>query len=394
MEKKKLSNKWFYWLSFAIVVILFYKLVDNLSQISDWFKNLLGILTPFGVGILIAYILYVPCRKFENLYLKAKKIKIINKKARQLSILTVYLIAIALIVLLVNVIMPPIIESVTDLVNNMGGYYETLVTTINELPEDSFWKAEVITKIVNEANNIDFKQVINVEQISQYAQGAISIAGRIFDIFVAIVVSVYFLNSRSDILRFFRRLTGAIFNKKIYLNIDRYFNRSNEIFFHFLFSQLLDGIVVGIITSIAVSIMGVKYAVLLGFMIGLFNLIPYIGAIVAVTLAGIITLLTGGFEQAIWMLVVIIILQQIDANIINPKIVGNSLKINPILVIFAVTLGGAYFGLIGMFLAVPVVAIMKVLIEDFIDYRERKKKLNEEENNEEIVEEKNNDNIQ
>ena len=89
-----------------------------------------------------------------------------------------------------------------------------------------------------------------------------------------------------------------------------------------------------------------------------------------------------------------IILQQIDANIINPKIVGNSLKINPILVIFAVTLGGAYFGLIGMFLAVPVVAIMKVLIEDFIDYRERKKKLNEEENNEEIVEEKNNDNIQ
>ena len=127
------------------------------------------------------------------------------------------------------------------------------------------------------------------------------------------------------------------------------------------------------------SIMGVKYAVLLGFMIGLFNLIPYVGAIIAVTIAGLITLLTGGLSQAIWMLVVIIILQQIDANIINPKIVGNSLEISPILVILAVTVGGAYFGLIGMFLAVPVIAIIKVLIEDFIDYKERKKKTKQEE---------------
>ena len=378
MEKKKFNGRWLYWLTFAIVVIVFYKLIDNLSQISEWFKNLLGILAPFGVGLLMAYIFYVPCRKFETLFKKAKKIKFINKKARQLSIFTVYIIALVLLVILMNVIMPPIVQSIADLANNIGGYYETLVSTINDLPEDSFWKAEVITKVVNEVEKIDFKQWINVEQITQYAQGALSIAGRIFDVFVSFVVSIYMLNSRSDILRFFRRFTGAIFNKRIYLNIDKYFNRSNEIFFHFLSSQILDAIVVGIITSIAMSIMGIKYAVLLGFMIGLFNLIPYIGAIIAVTIAAIITLLTGGFEQAIWMLVVVIILQQIDANIINPKIVGNSLKINPILVILAVTLGGAYFGLMGMFLAVPIVAIMKVLIEDFIDYRERKKKLNDE----------------
>ena len=117
---------------------------------------------------------------------------------------------------------------------------------------------------------------------------------------------------------------------------------------------------------------------LLGFMIGLFNLIPYIGAIIAVAIAGIITLFTGGLSQAIWMLIVVIILQQIDANIINPKIVGNSLEINPILVILAVTVGGAYFGIIGMFLAVPIIAILKVIVEDFIDYREQRKEKIEE----------------
>ena len=118
------------------------------------------------------------------------------------------------------------------------------------------------------------------------------------------------------------------------------------------------------------SILGVKYAVLLGFMIGLFNLIPYLGAIIAVVIAGLITLLTGGIYQAIWMLVIVIILQQIDANIINPKIIGNSLQISPILIIFSVTIIGSYFGIMGMFLAVPIVAVIKLMINDFIKYKE------------------------
>ena len=133
---------------------------------------------------------------------------------------------------------------------------------------------------------------------------------------------------------------------------------------------MLDGIVVGILTSIAMSILGVKYAVVLGIMIGLFNMIPYFGAIIAVIVATIITIITGGLTQAIWMIVIVTILQQIDANIINPKIVGESLKISPLLVIFAVTLGGAYFGILGMFLAVPIAAIIKVLIEDYIEMKE------------------------
>ena len=117
------------------------------------------------------------------------------------------------------------------------------------------------------------------------------------------------------------------------------------------------------------SILNVKYAVLLGFMIGLANIIPYFGAIIAIVIATIITFFTGGLSQAIWMVIVVTILQQIDANVINPKIVGDSLKISPLLVIFAVTLGGAYFGVIGMFLAVPVVAVLKLIIDDFIEWK-------------------------
>ena len=122
------------------------------------------------------------------------------------------------------------------------------------------------------------------------------------------------------------------------------------------------------------TIMGIKYAPLLGFFIGLFNMIPYVGAIIATAISAIVTLITGGLSQAIWMLIVVIILQQIDANIINPRIVGKSLKISPLLVLFAVTFGGAYFGILGMFLAVPVIAVIKILIDDFIRYKEIKKR--------------------
>ena len=104
------------------------------------------------------------------------------------------------------------------------------------------------------------------------------------------------------------------------------------------------------------------------------HIIPYFGAIFAVTIATIITIFTGGFTKAIWMVIVVVILQQIDANIINPKIVGNALKLSPILIIFSVTVFGAYFGVLGMFLAVPIIAVIKIIVNDFIEYRTEKKK--------------------
>ena len=290
-----------------------------------------------------------------------------------MSILTVYIIVGILIVILLKVILPPVIQSVTDLVNNIGNYYDTLITNINELPDDSILKSEQAQNIINELKNIDLSTIINIDKFGDYIQSIVGMLGGIFDIFVSIVVSIYVLSSRTRIIRFLEKLVSAIFKEKTYKNIDKYFNRTNEFFFKFLASQLLDAFVVGVLTSIAMSIMGIKYAVLLGFMIGLFNVIPYFGAIIAVILAGIITILTGGIGQAVWMVVVVTILQQIDANIINPKIVGESLKMNPLLVILAVTIGGAYFGVIGMFLAVPIAAVLKLILDDFIELKKRKK---------------------
>lgn len=369
-EKKRPLTKWLYWFLYATAVLLVYKTLDNFTSIGIWVKNFLSVISPFLVGILISYLLYTPCRKIENLYIKSKS-KFVKKRARGLSIITTYILVALLIVVVFNVLIPVIAGSVIDLISNFQNYYNVTLYKFHTLPEDSILKSDIVEELISRLRTVDFTQFINVEKIAQYAKGAISVAGKIVDFFISIIVSIYILRQRTEIINFLKNLGKASLKKDTYINVEKYFYKTNEVFFNFLGGQLLDGVVVGIITSIAMSILGVKYAVLLGFMIGLFNLIPYFGAIIAVVLAGIITLLTGGLAQAITMIIIITILQQIDANIINPKIMSNSLKISPLLVIFAVPVGGAYFGALGMFLAVPVFTVLKIILTDYVDNKNK-----------------------
>lgn len=371
-SKEKKSENWKNWIAIftvGVLLILVYKLLDNFTQIGEWIGTLFSILAPFLVGLLIAYLLYMPCRGIEKLLKKTKKKSYINKYARVLSVAIVYIIAILIIAIVLTFVIPAIIDSAIEFVNNIQNYYNEALQAIDQLPAESFLKSDIITNAIKRIQDIDLERFTSLESIINYLKGAFNIVSGIFNAFVAFVVSIYILVERKQILNFLKRLSRAIFKKDTYLKVGEYFNRSNEIFFKFLASQFLDAIIVGILVSIAMSIIGVRYAVLLGFMIGLFNLIPYFGAIIAVIVAAIITIFTGGIGQAIIMAIVVIVLQQIDANVINPKIVGSSLKMSPLLVIFAVTVGGAYFGVLGMFLAVPIIAVIKLLVEEFIEYK-------------------------
>lgn len=371
-DEIKRGKKWIYWFSLGVSLIIIYKILDSFSAIGNWFSNLFSILSPFIVGIIIAYILYIPSKKLERAFSKIK-LKFISKKARGLSVFIVYLLLLLILFFAFKFIVPLLIESFQDLVNNLQSYYVGIKNSIADLPEDSFLKSDTAMKALNDLTTFKIEDYISMDKLTQYAQGVISFASGIFDIFVAFIVSVYLLLERNEIVKFFKKFAESSFKKDTYKNITRYFKQSNEIFCNFLIGQLSDAIVVGIMTSIAMSIMHVKYAVMLGIFIGVLNMIPYFGAIIAVAISIFITLLTGGLTQAIEMAAVVIILQQVDANIINPKIVGDSVKISPLLVIFAVTVGGAYFGVMGMFIAVPVAAIIKLLINDLIEYNYAKK---------------------
>ena len=376
MKKNNFWRKYAAWLIFGIALIVIFKTIDNYKEIFSWVGNLISLLMPFFLAGLLAFILYPSCRKLECLYKKIK-LKFIAKKSRVLSVATVYILLLIFIVILVKIIFPALSESIIDLASNLPSYYSSAKEFISSRPEDSLWTQLNVISLIEKLEEINLTEMLlnwlDADNISKYIEGITSAAGAIFDIFVTIVVSIYILLERSDIKSFFKNFLKAMCTDSGYNKIVRYYRETNSIFYRFISAQFLDAIIVGIITSVAMTIMNVKYAVLLGFIIGLFNIIPYFGAIVGVGIAIIITIFTGGWTKALWLALVIIILQQIDANIINPKILGNSLQISRILIIFSITFFGAYFGVLGMFLAVPVIALIKVYILDVVNARLKEK---------------------
>jgi len=373
-EAKKNKKRKTSWILTILAIIALLLIIGSIPIVNGGLKKLFSVLTPFLIGLLMAYILYLPCKKIETLFLKSKS-KFLKKRARGLSVTITYVIFILLIVLIINCIFPILKESIMDLIENAPTYYHNVINAYHNLPDDSVLKNETIQEKVQEIENFDIKQYLSLsnDKLIEYLHGIINIFTGLFDTFVAIVVSVYILLQRTAIISGLRKFARAIFKKNTYEAVDKYFIKANEVFFTYISSQLLDAIVVGIILTIAMLIMKVKYAPLLGFMIGLFNLIPYFGAIFAVIIAVIITFMTGGWVKALITAIVITILQQIDANIINPKIVGGSLKVSPLLVIISVTVFGAYFGVIGMLIGVPIAVVIKTIIGDWTESRNKLK---------------------
>lgn len=378
MKKEKVlgTKRWIYWVSIGVVLIIIYKLLDNFTGIGDWIGNLFSVLAPFIEGVLIAYILYTPCRKVENFLLKRNN-KFIRKRARGISILVTYILVLAIIIWFMNVIIPTLVNSISDLIKNAQAYYNSVISESPNYAITPFIQDNILKPVVEWIQNINFENLFTADRIKEYLSSAMGFVKGIVNIFIAVICSVYIIAQRNRIVRFLNRLAKAILTKKGYERFNRYFTNGNSIFFRYLSSQMLDGIVVAIITSIAMSIIGVKYSVLLGTLIGISNLIPYFGAIFGVAIAIIITILTGGWEQALIMGIIVIILQQLDANIINPRITSSSLKVSPLLIMFAVTVGGAYWGVLGMFLAVPIFTLIKVIVSDFINERIKEKDLKE-----------------
>lgn len=378
-EEKKTGGFWKHYLSWfilGILLIIFYKTIDSFGAIFSWVGALVKLLMPFLLAALLAFILYSPCKAVEKLYKKAKP-NFISKRARKLSVITIYVLLILFIVFLVKIIFPMLSQSIIELASNFPNYFNKAKEFIKSQPEDSLWAKLNIVDLVNSLEETNITDTIigwfDFNNVSKYVQGIANVAKGVFNIFVTIVVSIYILLERSDIKSFGKNLLKAICSKEGYEKFAKYYNDTNSIFYRFISAQIIDAIIVGIITTIAMTIMKVKYAALLGFVIGVMNVIPYFGAIIGVGIAIIITIFTGGLIQALWLAIVLIILQQVDANIINPKILGNSLQISRILIIFSITFFGAYFGVLGMFLGVPIIALIKVFVLDFIDEKNKEK---------------------
>lgn len=358
----------------AVAVIIVYKTFDNFSIILDLTAKIFRLLTPFFIGFAIAYILFPACRKFEELFQRTKA-NFLVKYRRGLAVSSIFIIFIGVVALILVAILPALISSISDFVEQLPSLIESFLKWVNSFDivqiNDSSWKGLLNNKyfsVQSLIDNIDFGNV------NKYAQGVMNVGTAMFNVFMGIVISVYILLDRETLKSVFLRVTKLYVGDKTRHVVGRYVHQINEFIQKYISCMLVDACIIFILSFIALMLMKVKYAPVLALMVGLFNMIPYFGAITATLLSGLITMFTGSPLLGVIVVVVLIVLQQVDANIIQPKLLSGSLNVKPFWVIFGILLGGGLFGILGIFLAVPIIALLRIILLDVMDLREKKKK--------------------
>lgn len=369
MKKLEKYSNWVIALLFVVIVIAVYKTFDNFYKIAEIFGVILSSLRPFLIGFVIAYILNMPCKKIDTLCRKSKY-KFINNKSKAISIISVYLIMVLLLYILIRAIAPALYRNAVDLYNNIPAYLEEAMAALeNWQSSHGISLFEVNEENITKAfNNLLGK--IDVSEFSKYAKGVVNVTSGVINVFIGIIVSVYMLLDKEKIKAAVRRVLRILLKPERCGRLIDGVKKVNDIFSKYVFCLLLDAMIMSVLATVVLSLLRVRYAIILGGMIGLLNLIPYFGAIFANALSIIITLITGGVFQAIWTAVSLIVLQQVDGNFIGPKIMGTMLNASPLWIIFAVTLGGGLFGIAGMIISVPVLVTVKMVVTDFLKEKE------------------------
>ena len=371
--KERLSLKGF-WLSLlivGIVLIIFYKTVDKLPSVFAAVGRFIGILTPIILGLIIAFLLFKPVSKLEELF-KRCRVGFLNNHARGISVLISYLILFVILGLTLYLIVPRIIMSVVKLVDAAPQYYNSVIKFITEnAGEDGKFIGFDIETIKSFFNLEKILSYFDFSTITKYAGEIFKATGAVVDFFLSIVISVYMLLGKEHLINVLGKLMRIFMPSKKVLTFRNIVFRSSKIFYDYLYSQLIDAVIVMVLCTIAFSLASIPYAVLLAVLMGICNIVPYFGALIGGFGVVFITLIsTGDIVKALIALVLVVAVQQLDANIIQPRIVAGSVGIRPIYVLIAITVGGGLFGFFGIILAVPAIAIIRMLILEYINRAE------------------------
>ena len=359
--------------------LLFYFAIRNISVFGQAVNKLVTILAPFIWGLVICYLLSPLMRVMEErvflplgkrLYRKSKKGGA-AKFARVLSILFCEIVLLLVLAAVVYLIIPQVLSSVQMLIKNSGTYADNVSAWLNGLlknyPELDSYAGELLgnfnTNVGSWLQNKVLPQLGNL--ITSVSSGVYGFARSIYNLIIGIIVSVYLLSDKEGHIAAFKRLTYAVFSVETADQLRQGLIFVDKTFMGFLSGKILDSVIIGIICYIVCSILQMPYTLLVSVIIGVTNIIPFFGPLIGAVPSALIILMVDPTKCLIFI-VFIIILQQIDGNIIGPRILGNSTGITGFWVIFSIILGSGLFGFWGMLLGVPVFVVIYTVINNLI----------------------------
>lgn len=366
---KEWLKKYGGWALLGLVLIAVYNLFDELLTITDWLLGILNILQPFVIGAALAYLLYIPAKAVEKRILKSQN-RFFRKHARSLSVILIFLLFIALIIGTVMFLIPVIRNNIEEIAMRLPIYAHQMEVFFADLAKQLNIPTTVYISLyakLSEAFNslFNFK---NFEAWDLINQG-VSVVHVFYTWLMAIVICPYLLFERDRLLRILDTVMSLRISERDIRFIHRYAAKVNRIVSNFIFGKALDSLIIGIIAYIGFKLMGLRFDLLLALVVMVTNMIPYFGPFIGGIPVTIITALTMGMTQGIWTGIFIICLQQFDGFILGPFILGGSVGVSALWIIFAITFFGGTMGVVGMFLGVPMIAVLQMVFHDYIRYR-------------------------
>ncbi len=359
------------------ILLVFFCL--NVSVVLSFVNRVLAILSPVVYALVITYLMNPLVSWFERrvfAFLVKKKPR--YQLRRALSIAAAFVLMLLVLGVFLYIVLPQIVTSTVGLVSSMSSYIVNLESNLREFVSNMGLPQEIIDQVLALVQSAEtwFTQIVSLaQQCLPYLYGiTVQVTSVFYNLVLGLVISVYTLMSKEKLFARTKKLLYAFFSPS---HVDRAIDvteKCHKIFSGFLSGKLLDSTIIGILCFIGMSILNIPLAVLVSVVVGVTNVIPYFGPFIG-AIPSLILIFFVSPIKAVWFGIFLMLLQQFDGNILGPKILGDSIGISAFWVIFAVLVGGGLFGVAGMFLGVPVFAVIYMLASEFIYKRLKKKNL-------------------
>ena len=366
------NNRYFTICIYAVTVILLGALIVRVVMtpfaVTNGIKRVLNVLMPFLMGILIAMIMnpiinWISQIMEQFLKVKKKKVRII------LASVLAYMLVLGLILICIIFIVPQVFSSISELVNSLPKMYRLTTDFFNNL-QQHFPNTDMsdIQKTVNDMlpSLITTIRNFSTDIVPAIYSASVSIVQWLLNAIVAVIVSIYILGDKKNLKKLIKIILYSFVPEEYISGSIQILRECNNIFTNFMVSKALDSLIIGCLCFIFMTIFGLDYAVLISMVVGITNMIPYFGPFIG-AIPGFLILLIVNPWKSLGFLVLILILQQFDGLYLGPKLMGSSVGMKPLWIIVSITLGGKIAGVLGMFLSVPIGAILVYLATLLID---------------------------
>lgn len=357
----------------GIILISFFLIVDNMHVLGVWFSKATSITVSFIFGFFIAFVLSPICTFIENKILIKLKLK--KRTSRVISSLIAMTLAIFVLTAFVVISLPQLTESVIKLMNLLPSYLNTAEKISEQLLMQLNIDQTLADLLAGYSDEL-FSRVINIasQYLPEILNFSIRFGSTILKVIIGLAIALYIMIDKERFARQFTKISYAFFSKDNAEKLIDFSRVSANVFNRFIIGKALDSLIIGLLTYIGLMILRMPFALLLSVIIGVTNMIPVFGPFIG-AVPGVFILFIVDPILVVWFVLFVLLIQQIDGNIIGPAILGDSLGLPTLWIMFAIIVGGGFYGVLGMFFGVPVFAVIYFYIKKSTEKRLAKKEI-------------------